>query len=509
LNKPLPFVKMTCNYGKRVNRVASIQKKNKEGTKWLLIVSDGYNGKKQNKVTKIFYGTDKQAMKAAILFEEEVKNGKYRAASKDYKLSKFVEMWIDDYGKKYLEPKTLSRYIEMLETRILPAIGNIRLDKLKPMVINRFMVELADMPRLDKKPGKLSARTVKHHYGCLSAILQDAADWEIISENPCKKVKSPKTTKAKVKVYDENETAAFLTALEKAPLKHRTLIWLEIATGVREGEMMGLAWPDFDFDKSTVRVERASQYLPEKGVFEKDTKTEESRRTMALPNNVMALLKQYRAEWNEKKLKLGNLWQVTATTKSFAELLEKVMPGGGDLLEGLRDNKGAEKAWKENVDILLDRGLDEGIVVKLDYLGIRVAAEISALCSLTDEQLQEFVILWHEKQKTIPDERLFTTWDGCPGSTYWPGKWLTKFLKDNELPHCSFHSLRHLNATMLIKSGISLKNVSARLGHTVVGTTTDIYAEALESVDREAAEKLGTLLKNKPKDKDKKKKRRK
>jgi len=55
-------------------------------------------------------------------------------------------------------------------------------------------------------------------------------------------------------------------------------------------------------------------------------------------------------------------------------------------------------------------------------------------------------------------------------------------------------SLRHPSATLLIKEGIPLKNVSKRLGHTVLGTTADIYTHALESVDKTAANKMDRLL---------------
>ncbi|MCG8400848.1 MAG: site-specific integrase [Firmicutes bacterium] len=484
--------------------VPSIQKKNKAGTKWILIVCEGYSGKKKNRQTKTFHGTEKQAEKAAILFEEEVKSGKYRAASKKYKFTQFVEMWVKDYGEKHLEPKTLDRYIEMLETRILPAIGHMRLDKIKPMTVNRLMVDIAEMPRLDKKPGKISVQTVKHHFRCLSAILQDAVDWDVISENPCARVKPPKVPKSRVKVYDEEETSAFLAALESAPLKHRTLIWLEIATGLREGEIMGLEWQDIDFEKGTLKVERASQYLPGKGTFEKGTKTEESQRTLALPENVMTLLKQYRAEWNERKLRLGHLWQVTATLKFFDELFNQVMPDSAGLLSDLRVKDDVSESWKQNIKTLKDRCIGDDLASRVEYLGEKAALEIAALNELSDKQLQEFASLWREKNRDVRGGKLFVTWDGRPGHTYWPQKWLTGFLRNNNLPHCSFHSLRHLNATMSIKAGVPLKNISVRLGHTDIGTTANIYTEALKSVDREAAEMLGALLENKPNNKSEK-----
>lgn len=94
----------------------------------------------------------------------------------------------------------------------------------------------------------------------------------------------------------------------------------------------------------------------------------------------------------------------------------------------------------------------------------------------------------------LGSERIFTTWEGKPGYPKWPGQWFRKFLGRNNLPHVPFHSLRHLSATLLIKEGVPLKNISKRLGHTVTGTTADIYSHALESVDRVAADKFEKML---------------
>ena len=58
----------------------------------------------------------------------------------------------------------------------------------------------------------------------------------------------------------------------------------------------------------------------------------------------------------------------------------------------------------------------------------------------------------------------------------------------------SFHALRHLSATILIANGIPLKNIISRLGHADIRTTANIYGEALQSVDRQAADKMDEFL---------------
>ena len=96
-----------------------------------------------------------------------------------------------------------------------------------------------------------------------------------------------------------------------------------------------------------------------------------------------------------------------------------------------------------------------------------------------------------------PGDWVFTQWNGKvinPGTvTHW---WI-KFIRKNNLPHIPFHGLRHMSATILIAEGVPLKNVSARLGHTDIRTTANIYADALETVDIEAAAKMDEYLSGK------------
>lgn len=72
--------------------------------------------------------------------------------------------------------------------------------------------------------------------------------------------------------------------------------------------------------------------------------------------------------------------------------------------------------------------------------------------------------------------------------------WFHEFIKRNDLPDISLHSLRHTHATLLIASGIPLKSVSARLGHSSVAITGDLYSHAIQSVDAMAAGVINDIL---------------
>lgn len=124
------------------------------------------------------------------------------------------------------------------------------------------------------------------------------------------------------------------------------------------------------------------------------------------------------------------------------------------------------------------------------------------LISLPDsitELLKQYRVHQNTEREQLGDnwkdhDRLFTQWNGKP---MYPGSfnsWLKNFCTKNKLPQTTPHSLRHLSATILINTGISLKNISARLGHQRTSTTSDIYSHFLKSTDKAAAEKMDKFL---------------
>lgn len=74
-----------------------------------------------------------------------------------------------------------------------------------------------------------------------------------------------------------------------------------------------------------------------------------------------------------------------------------------------------------------------------------------------------------------------------------------RFIKSNDLPDISIHSLRHTNATLLINSGVPITTISSRLGHANPSTTTKIYTHAIQSADAKAADALDNIFTKKRK----------
>jgi len=62
------------------------------------------------------------------------------------------------------------------------------------------------------------------------------------------------------------------------------------------------------------------------------------------------------------------------------------------------------------------------------------------------------------------------------------------------LPDAHLHSLRHAHAVLSLQAGCDLKTVSMRLGHESIRLTADTYGHVVESVQRDAADRLDALV---------------
>lgn len=84
--------------------------------------------------------------------------------------------------------------------------------------------------------------------------------------------------------------------------------------------------------------------------------------------------------------------------------------------------------------------------------------------------------------------------DGKPITPHVLSDMFNKYLKNNNLPQIRFHDLRHTNASLMLAAGVSSKVAGNRLGHSKVAITLDLYSHVLESIDRDAAEKIDIII---------------
>lgn len=155
----------------------------------------------------------------------------------------------------------------------------------------------------------LSVSTVLHHHRLISSMLSTAAKRQLIFSNPCSRVVLPKNKHREAVYLDEEQAAQLLTALDQESAQHQVIVKLLLYTGLRRGELCGLEWKDIDFERAVLTVRRSSLYLSGKGIFEDETKNKTSERCMKVSDDVITMLRVWRAEQAKQRLQLGDQWQ--------------------------------------------------------------------------------------------------------------------------------------------------------------------------------------------------------
>jgi len=247
---------------------------------------------------------EKEVQKQAMLFEEKCLKGQITA---NVKFETFAEQWFEEYAKLNLRHTSYER-MRQLSQRVYPAIGHLRLDKITGRHVQQFINELALNGKSMKTGKPLSRKTAIHHLSFISDVFSYAFKMDMLSENPCRKVTVPKGEKKEKEIYTLEEIEKLFRLLKTAPLKYRTFFTLAIYSGFRRGELLGLEWKDIDWEHNVISVRRTSNYTADKGIYTDTTKTKKSQRSLKFPPMVMDLLKEYKSEQDEEKVKLGSKW---------------------------------------------------------------------------------------------------------------------------------------------------------------------------------------------------------
>ena len=162
---------------------------------------------------------------------------------------------------------------------------------------------------IEGKGNETIARILHHHHGLISSILATAVQWQVIFSNPCDRVKPPKVGKPDPKYLDEVQAREMIELLQDEDTQFRVMVELIMFTGLRRGELLGLEWSDIDFENGIITVNKSTLYLSEKGVFEDETKTTGSNRSIKVTQGVIDLLKEQRTHQSLQRLKMGDKWQ--------------------------------------------------------------------------------------------------------------------------------------------------------------------------------------------------------
>lgn len=372
----------------------------KRGTKWY------YRFYENGKVIERCAGDKKSdALKA---LNEEL-NRKYKGYNRpeESTLSEYLNMWVDTYILGEKSENTYDKYNNIINKKISPSIGNIRLCDLKVLHIDKF---LRDLKKNNKN--KLSETTIQIYFGVLNTALNKAVKLQMIIENPCKYVDTPKRKKYKSNILTLEEFKVIHNSLKNNTFEDyifKLALDLSIETGLRRGEMCGLTWDDINFKENFIDVNKALIRIENRYTISR-LKTEGSYRIIPISESLSKKLKDHKNIQKENQLKYGEYYN-----------------------------------------------------------------------SVNFNNTSYNLVFRHENGKYI-----------IPSTFLQRLKRLCKY--NNIEKNIRWHDLRHTNATYLIESGVNIKVVQDRLGHTLMQTTADIYSHVTKKMNREATDKLSSLI---------------
>ena len=182
----------------------------------------------------------------------------------------------------------------------------VRLESAKAIAV-ALESELEEYFKIQDYAKPLADITILEHHRLISTIFSQAEKEMLIPFNPASRATPPKAKKTKPDYYQPEEVDEILSALEKAPLKWRTITYMLLDTGCRRGEIMGLPWSNVDLNTGIIVIDRALLYTKSKGVYEGSTKTNRTR-AMRLAPQTITLLKLWHTEYLKKKLSNGDRW---------------------------------------------------------------------------------------------------------------------------------------------------------------------------------------------------------
>lgn len=265
-------------------------------TGWRLRVTVGYNENgrpiRRSKMTKTKNAKERE--KELNRFIDELEKNGYEAPSK-LTFKEFVENeWLPKHAQRHLAYKTYNEYHSQIKRRLYPAIGGVQLDKISTIQIVNLIDKL-QKPDSNLITGKvLSARTIRNIYFALSSVLETAVEWKVLTANPAKGIKLPKTKKRPPTIYTPEDINNLDKALAKEPIQMQAMIYTALITGCREAELAALEWKHIDFIENEITFEQTAIMVVGEGVkIKPGTKNGETGK-VDIPTWLSALLESYK-----------------------------------------------------------------------------------------------------------------------------------------------------------------------------------------------------------------------
>ena len=290
----MPQSKRTTSGMGSIRKVTKVVK-GKEYTYYEARYTEGFDPRTGKQIQRSISDKSKkvvaQKLKAALA---AIDAGTYKAPCK-MTVAQWLDIWVAEYLNS-VKPLTKHNYNKQVQKHLKPALGAARLETLDTHTIQRFYNSLI--------ASGLSPKTVKNVHGILHCALQQAIACAYIYRNPADACKLPKVTKPEIKPLEPEEIARLLKEAEQDD--YCNLFIVAMFTGMRQGELLGLAWECVDFNSGIITVKQQLQ-CKDGNYFLETPKSGKNRTILPAPIVMDALRNQMERQRKEQE-QAGEMW---------------------------------------------------------------------------------------------------------------------------------------------------------------------------------------------------------
>jgi integrase len=224
------------------------ERKGNKGSTWCIDFT--YKGRRTVKAV----GPDqKMAKLAAKKIEMQIFEGKFFPESRRCKVRfrDFAEEYMEKHSRR--TKRSWPRDEQSLK-RLLPCFGDVFLSDITPRMIENY--------RIKREKDGVKPATINREHALLKNMFTKAINWEIVRDNPAKKVPMGKE-EPRIRFLSKEEISHLLDAAEsdRAPYLMPILV-LALNTGMRKGEILNLRWVDVDFERRAIQVKKTKNDQP-------------------------------------------------------------------------------------------------------------------------------------------------------------------------------------------------------------------------------------------------------